>query len=192
MATEAEALLHAEMAADKLLEDLEKLRQQVGGYGRARAELEAVRADAQRLLTEVAALVGRAREVISTMSVIGTPELLSRVESAKAASQSAANTAQSAREAAERAVEALRNSAASAHSESEAVKRAIAESVHASRQGQLDLGAMVAAKVADESKTIRAAVGKATTLVTVAVVSAGVSALCAGGTLAFLLFRTTH
>ena len=85
MDNEVEQLLKAEQEVQQLLKELQGLKKQVGGYDTARQSLEEVRESLNGLVEKTSSLAEQTHLATTTLVKIGTPEIISRVESIKLA-----------------------------------------------------------------------------------------------------------
>jgi hypothetical protein len=85
MASEADDLLSAEQAVQNLLKELQALKKQVGDYDSARQSLDTARQSLDGLVQQTAALAEKTHSAITTLSKIGTPEILARVDAVRLA-----------------------------------------------------------------------------------------------------------
>jgi DNA repair exonuclease SbcCD ATPase subunit len=85
MDNEVEQLLKAEQEVQQLLKELQALKKQVGGYDTARQSLEEVRESLNGLVEKTSSLAEQTHLATTTLVKIGTPEIISRVESIKLA-----------------------------------------------------------------------------------------------------------
>lgn len=80
MSDDAKVLLEAEQAVQSLLTEVEALKAQAGSYSEARGDIQAVRSDAQQLLQRLTTVSQRLKDLVDTVSGIGTAEILRRVD----------------------------------------------------------------------------------------------------------------
>ena len=81
MANEAEQLLAAEQAVQTLLEHLAQLQREIEGNANARASLQDTQARLADLTDQIKQLAEQSHLVIGKMGEVGTPEVLSRLNS---------------------------------------------------------------------------------------------------------------
>lgn len=75
-----EEFLRAEDEAYRLVDELEKLKKEVESYSTARESLEKTQQSLNQLTAKIGDLAARSAVVIETVSKIGTPEILARLE----------------------------------------------------------------------------------------------------------------
>ena len=85
MVNEVDKLLTAEQAVQDVLEELQALKKQVGGYDSAKQSLEAVRQSLDRLVEKTSTLAEKTHSATTMLGKIGTPEIIARAESIKLA-----------------------------------------------------------------------------------------------------------
>ena len=85
MDKEIEQLLNAELEIQKLLKELQELKKQVGGYDDARLSLEEVRQSLNDLVEKTSVLAEQTHSATTVLGKIGTPEIITHIESTKVA-----------------------------------------------------------------------------------------------------------
>lgn len=81
MSNESENLIQAEKAIEELLLELEELKQQVEGYKAAKEALSAVQHQLQKMIEQTQELSEETLIGVRVLSKIGTPEILTKIES---------------------------------------------------------------------------------------------------------------
>jgi hypothetical protein len=81
MSNESENLIQAEKAIEELLLELEELKRQVEGYKTAKEALAAVQLQLQKMIEQTQELSEETLIGVRVLSKIGTPEILTRIES---------------------------------------------------------------------------------------------------------------